>query len=162
GYARVTTFMGERVADDLHAALDRLEKSGMQRLILDLRDNGGGSVAEAAHVAGEFLPRGAIVYTASGRKAEVTDTGRVQRSFSRHEYYRMARTERDTVGRPACRTDGGRIAYGGGGIYPDLVLADAPATPRWMSRLNEQQLTLSWSGSYVDGGHVTGTLDAFA
>jgi Periplasmic protease len=85
GYARVTTFMGERVADDLHSALERLERAGMQRLVLDLRDNGGGSVAEAAHVAGEFLPRGAIVYTASGRKAEVTDTGRVQRSFWRSE-----------------------------------------------------------------------------
>ena len=69
GYVRVTTFMGERVADDLHGALDRLEKTGMKRLVLDLRDNGGGSVAEAAHVAGEFLPRGAIVYTADGRKA---------------------------------------------------------------------------------------------
>ena len=85
GYTRVTTFMGERVADDLHAALDRLERAGMKRLVLDLRDNGGGSVAEAAHVAGEFLPRGAVVYSASGRKAEITDTGRVQRSFWRSE-----------------------------------------------------------------------------
>ncbi len=32
---------------------------------------------------GEFLPKGAIVYTASGRKADVSDTGRVQRSFCR-------------------------------------------------------------------------------
>lgn len=85
GYVRVTTFMGERVADDLHGALDRLEKKGMQRLVLDLRDNGGGSVAEAARVAGEFLPRGAVVYSSSGRKAEITDTGRVQRSFWRSE-----------------------------------------------------------------------------
>jgi carboxyl-terminal processing protease len=57
----------------------------MKRLILDLRDNGGGSVAEAAHVAGEFLPKNAIVYTAEGRKAETTDTGRVSRSFWRSE-----------------------------------------------------------------------------
>ena len=85
GYARVTTFVGEKVADDLHSALDRLERGGMKRLVLDLRDNGGGSVAEAARVAGEFLPRGAVVYSASGRKAEITDTGRVQRSFWRSE-----------------------------------------------------------------------------
>ena len=242
GYTRVTTFMGEKVADDLHAALDRLEKAGMQRLILDLRDNGGGSVAEAAHVAGEFLPRGAIVYTASGRKAEVTDTGRVQRSFwrserrypivvmvnagtasaselvagalqdhdralivgrptfgksllmrgfpmsdgsvlvlvigqvrtpcgrvvqreyhtvSRHEYFRLARVERDTVARPSCRTDAGRVVFGGGGVYPDIVLKDAAPTPRWLARINEQQLILSWSGSYVDAGRVTPTLDTF-
>jgi carboxyl-terminal processing protease len=85
GYVRVTTFMGEKVSDDLHDALERLEKSGMRRLILDLRGNGGGRVDEAKRIAGEFLPRGAIVYTSSGRKTEVTDTGRVQRSFWRSE-----------------------------------------------------------------------------
>lgn len=231
GYVRVTTFMGEHVADDLHAALDRLEKRGMRRLLLDLRDNGGGSVSEAAAVAGEFLARGTVVYTADGRKPEITDTGRVKRSFwrserrypivvlvnagtasaselvagalqdndraliagrptfgksllmrgfpmsdgsvlvlvvghvrtpcgrvvqrqyrsvTRREYYRLARAERDTVGRPSCRTVGGRTVYGGGGIYPDLVLADRPPTPRWASQIAEQQMLLPWSGSYVD------------
>jgi len=81
GYVRVTTFLGDKVADDLHGALDRLEKQGMKRLVLDLRGNGGGRVDEAKRIASEFLPRGAIVYTAAGRKKEVTDTARVQRSF---------------------------------------------------------------------------------
>jgi carboxyl-terminal processing protease len=244
GYVRVTTFMGERVADDLHAALEQLEKSGMRRLVLDLRDNGGGSVAEAARVAGEFLPRGAIVYTAAGRKADITDTGRVQRSFwrserhypivvmvndgtasaselvagalqdhdrarivgrptfgksllmrgfpmsdgsvlvlvvgqvrtpcgrvvqrqyrsiTRRDYYRMAGVERDTAGRPSCRTDAGRVVYGGGGIYPDVRLADAPPLPRWALRAEEQQLPLSWSGGYVEANAATLTsLDKLA
>lgn len=85
GYVRVTTFMGDKVADDLHNALDRLERYGMEKLILDLRDNGGGRVDEAKRIAGEFLPTGSIVYTAFGRKSSVTDTGRVQRSFWRSE-----------------------------------------------------------------------------
>ncbi|HXT49126.1 MAG TPA: S41 family peptidase, partial [Gemmatimonadaceae bacterium] len=85
GYIRISSFMNDKVADDLHNALGRLEGKGMQRLIIDLRDNGGGSVAEAAHVAGEFLPTGTIVYTAEGRKAAETDTGRVSRSFWRKE-----------------------------------------------------------------------------
>jgi carboxyl-terminal processing protease len=231
GYVRVTTFMGDRVADDLHGALDRLEKAGMHRLVLDLRDNGGGSVAEAASVAGEFLPRGAIVYTSDGRKAEIVDTGRVQRSFwrserrypivvmvnagtasaselvagalqdhdralivgrptfgksllmrgfpmsdgsvlvlvvghvrtpcgrvvqrqyrsiSRRDYYRMARADRDTAGRPSCRTDAGRTVYGGGGIYPDVRLAERAPLPQWAIRAEEQQLPLTWSGGYVE------------
>src|SRR5581483_10808099 len=75
----------DKVADDLHAALGRLESSGMRRLVLDLRGNGGGRVDEAKRIAGEFLPRGAVLYTAAGRKADVTDTGRVQRSFWRSE-----------------------------------------------------------------------------
>ena len=85
GYARITTFANQKAADDLHAAIERLEKQGMKRLVLDLRDNGGGSVREAAQVAGEFLPKGAVVYTQAGRKKEVTDTGRVERSFWRSE-----------------------------------------------------------------------------
>jgi carboxyl-terminal processing protease len=90
GYVRITTFMGDKVADDLHDALGRLEKRGMKRLVLDLRNNGGGSVDEAHRIAGEFLPKGAIVYTSEGRKKEVTDTGRVQRSFwSREKRYPM-------------------------------------------------------------------------
>ncbi len=85
GYVRVTTFMGDKVADDLHRALERLESGGLRRLVLDLRGNGGGRVDEAKRIAGEFLPAGAIVYTAAGRKSQVTDTGRVQRSFWRSE-----------------------------------------------------------------------------
>jgi carboxyl-terminal processing protease len=244
GYVRVTTFMGERVADDLHDALDRLEKAGMHRLVLDLRDNGGGSVAEAARVAGEFLPRGAVVYTSSGRKAEITDTGRVQRSFwrserrypivvmvnagtasaselvagalqdhdralivgrptfgkallmrgfpmsdgsilvlvvghvrtpcgrvvqrqyrsiSRRDYFRMARADRDTAGRPSCRTDAGRTVYGGGGIFPDVPLADRAPHPRWALRAEEQQLPLTWSGGYVDAHAASlSSLESFA
>ncbi|MFW6206117.1 MAG: S41 family peptidase, partial [Gemmatimonadota bacterium] len=85
GYVRVTTFASEKVADDLDDALDRLEDQGMEGLVLDLRDNGGGLIDEAAAVAGAFLPRNAVVYTTSGRKTEVVDTGRVRRSFWRSE-----------------------------------------------------------------------------
>ena len=53
--------------------------------------------------------------------------------------------------------------YGGGGIYPDLVLGDRAPTPRWASRIGEQQSLLAWSGSYV-ASHAAalGDLTAFA
>lgn len=85
GYVRITSFLGDRVADDLHAALGRLRGLGMERLVLDLRDNGGGEIRQAARVAGEFLPTGTLVYTSEGRKEDLTDTGRVTRSFFRRE-----------------------------------------------------------------------------
>ena len=85
GYVRVTTFEGDKVADDLHAALGKLEDRGMKGLVLDLRDNGGGRVDQAADIAGEFLPRGDIVYTSTGRKESMIDTVRVGRSFWRSE-----------------------------------------------------------------------------
>src|SRR5919197_2398488 len=242
GYVRITTFSNDKVADDLHDALGRLERQGMKRLLLDLRDNGGGRVDQAAHVAGEFLPKGAIVYTAEGRKPEVTDTSRVSRSFwrrekrypivllvndgtasaselvagalqdhdralvvgrptfgksllmagfpmsdgsiielvighvrtpcgrviqrqyhsiSRHEYYRLAGAERDTVGRPSCKTDQGRTVFGGGGIYPDVRLEDDDVLPLWLARVRENDLVLKWIGGYVTANAAAlSTLDA--
>lgn len=85
GYIHVVTFASADVAEDLDDALSRLEREGMRRLILDLRDNGGGRVDEAAKVAGAFLPKGAIVATTTGRKRELIDTIRVERSFWRSE-----------------------------------------------------------------------------
>lgn len=243
GYVRVTTFANTKVADDLHDALGRLEGRGMQRLVLDLRDNGGGIVSQAAKVAGEFLPEGATIYTSAGRKKEVVDTGRVKRSFWRSErrypivvlvnqgtasaselvagalqdhdralimgrptfgkallmqglplsdgsvmmlvvgqvrtpcgrvvqrayralttrnYYRLAGEARDTVGRPSCKTDRGRVVYGGGGVVPDVMLAPPSDLPPWLSRINEADVWLEWLGSYLstDGARLT-TLEAF-
>jgi carboxyl-terminal processing protease len=244
GYVRISSFMNEKVGDDLHDALGKLEGKGMKRLILDLRDNGGGSVAEAAHVAGEFLPKGTIVYTSEGRKTAETDTGRVSRSFWRserrypivllvnagtasaselvagalqdhdralivghttfgksllmrgfpmadgsiielvvghvrtpcgrivqrqyhgvslHDYYRLAGADRDTASRPSCKTDGGRKVYGGGGIYPDVRLPDAPAAPDWLARASEDDLLLKWTGGWVTANAASLTsLDALA
>jgi len=232
GYIRVTTFANDKAAEDLHAALARLEGRSMKRLILDLRDNTGGSVAEATSVAGEFLPRGAIVYTAEFRKKPVgeKDTVRVGRSFWSHEkryavvvlinsgtasaseliagalqdhdralivgrpsfgkallmrglslvdgstmwlvvghvrtpcgrllqrqyrgvtrrdYVRLAGAERDTAGRPWCKTASGRRLYGGGGIYPDVLLPEPDPAPLWLARTREDDLPLKWVGGYL-------------
>lgn len=244
GYIRVTTFANERVADDLHAALERLETAGMRRVVLDLRDNGGGSIQQAARIAGEFLPAGTLVYTTAGRKKEVAATVRVSRSFwrgerrypivllvnngtasaselvagalqdhdralivgrptfgkalvmggfpltdgsvfvlvighvqtpcgrvvqrqyreiTRRDYYRLAAAERDTVGRPSCRTTGGRVVYGGGGIYPDVVLPEVAHAPLWLARARELDLLLKWVNGYV-GANAVGfpTIEALA
>lgn len=85
GYVRITTFSNERVDEDMRSAMGRLEKVGMRRLLLDLRDNGGGLVDEAANVAGEFLPRGATIYTTDGRRESLKKTYKVPRSFWRRE-----------------------------------------------------------------------------
>jgi carboxyl-terminal processing protease len=85
GYLRIASFLSPKAGDDVHAALARLRDEGMQRLVLDLRDNPGGIIEVAAHVAGEFLPAGSLIYTSEGRKRDATDTVRVKRSFLRHE-----------------------------------------------------------------------------
>jgi carboxyl-terminal processing protease len=244
GYVRITSFMNDKVAEDLHAAIVRLEKQGMKRLVLDLRDNGGGSVAEAARIAGEFLPEGAIVYTQEGRRKDVADTGKVSRSFwsrerrypivllqnegsasaselvsgalqdhdralvvgrpsfgkslvmfpfllpdgstfwmvagrmktpcgrviqrqyrgmTTREYRRHAGQETAGEGRPSCRTKGGRVVYGGGGVYPDVVLPRTDFEPVWLARLNEEGLFMKWVAGHVsaNAAYYT-TADALA
>lgn len=232
GYARITAFDDQKVADDLHSALARLEKQGMKRLVLDLRDNPGGIVDQAAAVTGEFLPKGAIVYSYAGRTRDKAfpDTVRVSRSFwqsekrypivvlinsgsasaselvagalqdhdralivgrpsfgksllmtptflpdgsmlmlvvghlrtpcgrviqrdyhglTTREYRRGAVAERDTMGRPSCKTAKGRTVYGGGGVYPDVLLPEGEGVPAWFSRVSERSLLLAWIAGHM-------------
>jgi carboxyl-terminal processing protease len=88
---------------------------------------------------------------------------RQYRGISRREYYRLASAERDTAGRPSCTTDAGRVVYGGGGIYPDVVTGGPPPMPVWLARVAENDLVLRWMGGYVSGApdRFT-TLDALA
>ena len=85
GYLRLLHFGNEDMLDEVRAHLRELERSGMQGLILDLRDNGGGLIKAAGRVAGEFLPRDAILYTTEGRKSDVADTARARGSSDRRE-----------------------------------------------------------------------------
>ncbi len=66
GYVRVSQFM-EHTADDLKAALNSLVKQSnmpeLRGLVLDLRNNPGGLLAQAVRVSDMFLKEGVIVYT---------------------------------------------------------------------------------------------------
>jgi carboxyl-terminal processing protease len=66
GYARITQF-NEPTASELAKALDKLEKEGMQALILDLRYNPGGLLSSAVDVCGLFVPHGTKVVSTEGR-----------------------------------------------------------------------------------------------
>lgn len=52
---------GHNASDDLRREIDALKTQGAEALILDLRGNGGGSLAEAVDTAGLFLPGGPMV-----------------------------------------------------------------------------------------------------
>lgn len=61
GYICITSFI-DNTGDDFSKALSKLEKKGAKRLVLDLRDNGGGIVDECIEVADEFLDEGVVCY----------------------------------------------------------------------------------------------------
>lgn len=63
GYIRVNRFAAE-TAKEVQTALKDLKSQGMDRLILDLVDNGGGYLNAAVEILGEFLEPGKLaVYT---------------------------------------------------------------------------------------------------
>ena len=63
GYIRISRF-GTATAYEFRLALQQLLSENMQQLILDLRDNSGGSLESCIGVCDELLPKGnLIVYT---------------------------------------------------------------------------------------------------
>lgn len=66
GYVRLTQF-NEPTASELAKALEKLEKQGMQALVLDLRYNPGGLLGSAVDVCGLFLPGDTLVVSTEGR-----------------------------------------------------------------------------------------------
>lgn len=63
GYVGLETFANFKVEDQLRQALEDLKRKGAKKLILDLRDNGGGLLDQGCAVASDFLKEGPIVYT---------------------------------------------------------------------------------------------------
>lgn len=74
---------------------------------------------------------------------------REYRSVTTREYYRASREERDRAGRPTCTTAGGRTVYGGGGIYPDVLL-ERREIPLWLAQVREAMLPLRWTPGYIE------------
>ncbi|MBD5657617.1 MAG: S41 family peptidase, partial [Candidatus Eremiobacteraeota bacterium] len=60
GYARLSVF-GSSTAQELTAALGKLETQGAKAYVLDLRDNGGGYLNAAIDVSSKFIASGPIV-----------------------------------------------------------------------------------------------------
>ncbi|MEP2936007.1 MAG: carboxy terminal-processing peptidase [Gilvibacter sp.] len=57
---------------DVKKEIERLKQEGMEGLVLDLRNNGGGSLRTAVDIAGLFIKEGPIVQVASnGKRKEV-------------------------------------------------------------------------------------------
>ncbi|MER3451044.1 MAG: peptidase S41, partial [Thermus sp.] len=63
GYVGLETFANFKVEDQLRQAIQDLKQKGAKKLILDLRDNGGGLLDQGCAVASDFLKEGPIVYT---------------------------------------------------------------------------------------------------
>lgn len=69
GYVVLEAFRDE-TAQELRQAIERLKIEGAQRLVLDLRGNGGGLMNEAVQVVNLFIPKGRKVLEVRGKDPE--------------------------------------------------------------------------------------------
>ena len=67
GYIDMTRGFNYTTTDELLDAIDRLHTKGMNALVLDLRNNPGGFLDQAIHVAEVFLRSGQLILTQKGR-----------------------------------------------------------------------------------------------
>jgi len=69
GYIKLHSFTKNTV-QECTEAIASLKKQGMQKLILDLRDNVGGVMDQSLYLADEFLSEGKLIHTRSGHGLE--------------------------------------------------------------------------------------------
>lgn len=72
GFIRIGSF-GATTYQEFMESMDKLRKAGMENLILDLQENGGGYLKAAVDIANEFLERGDLIVYTEGRKVPRTE-----------------------------------------------------------------------------------------
>jgi carboxyl-terminal processing protease len=82
GYIKISKFASTTDAD-FRVVLQKLKQSNMKKLVLDLRENGGGYLNAATALADEFLPKGRLIVYTKGVHEErqdyfATDSGEFQ------------------------------------------------------------------------------------
>ena len=76
GYVPLQTF-NENAAEEVEAAIVKLEQQGAKGIVLDMRDNGGGIVEQALAVSGLFLQEGQEIVSVRARGMP-TETARAR------------------------------------------------------------------------------------
>ena len=70
GYIQLSGFTAN-MAEEFRDAVHQLGEAGAKRLVIDLRDNGGGVMDEAIRLVSTFVPKGTLVVSSKGRVEEM-------------------------------------------------------------------------------------------
>lgn len=75
-YADFNKSGGRSSADDIRQELEKLKTENVDGIVLDLRNNGGGSLQDAVKMTGHFIPTGPVVQVrySSGENEVLADT----------------------------------------------------------------------------------------
>ena len=82
GYIQVSQFT-DHTYDDFVEAYEDLEKQGMEKVIFDMRNNGGGLLDSVVDMLDYLLPEGTVVYTMdkAGAREDFTSSGRTKKTI---------------------------------------------------------------------------------
>ena len=69
GYIKLNSFT-QTAGSDVRSALKELKEQGAEKMVLDLRGNGGGLLREAVNIVNLFVPKNELVVETKGRIAE--------------------------------------------------------------------------------------------
>ena len=75
GYIKVNKF-AENTYAEFKAALEKLKEQGMQKLILDLQNNGGGYMSAAINISDELLSEGKLIVSQKGQGSKYDSEAR--------------------------------------------------------------------------------------
>ncbi|MCQ2608044.1 MAG: S41 family peptidase [Bacteroidales bacterium] len=133
GYIAIDCF-SQTTHDEFLSAVSKMKQHGLQKLIVDLRDNGGGLLYTAIDLANEFLSQGDTIVFTKGKKepaeyftAEGNGTCRdIDMAVLINEYSASA----SEIFAGAMQDNGrgtviGRRSYGKGVVNEDFVLRDS-------------------------------------
>ncbi len=133
GYIALSDF-NRGTSEEMAAALAKLKAEGMERLLLDLRNNGGGLLDQAVDVADQFVPAGAAI---------VETRGRTRDSFQSF----AAREDRPDLGVPVVVLVNAGTASAAeilAGAIQDHDVGVIVGTPTWGKGLVQTVYTLSY------------------
>lgn len=74
GYINMSGGFNQTTFAEFRQAMAQLKAEGMQQLVIDLRNNGGGLVNQAYYVANTFIGKGQTIFTQKGRLDGTADT----------------------------------------------------------------------------------------
>jgi carboxyl-terminal processing protease len=133
GYIMLSDF-SRSTAREMADTIAALRAQGMQRLLLDLRSNGGGLLDQAVDVADQFLPEGAKI---------VETRGRIENSFQVFN----AEGNFENLDLPVVVLVGGATASAAeilAGALQDHDLALIVGTPTWGKGLVQTVYSMPW------------------
>ena len=70
GYIQLSGFTAN-ISEEFKDSVLKLKEAGAKRLVIDLRDNGGGVMDEAIDIVSLFVPKGTLVVSSKGRSPEM-------------------------------------------------------------------------------------------